>query len=41
MADYENIEFIKTEHVKHLDAYGFRLNLNGKNPSFSADSKGD
>lgn len=35
----ENIEFIKTEHVKHLDAYGFRLNLNGKNIVYTGDTK--
>ena len=26
----EYIKFIKTEHVKYLDAYGFELNINSK-----------
>lgn len=36
--DDENIEFIKTEHVKHLDAYGFRLNLNEKKIVYTGDT---
>lgn len=35
---YLNIEFIKTEHVKELDAYGFRMNVNNKNILYTGDT---
>ena len=34
----DNIEFIKTEHVKYLDAYGFKLNINGRNIVYTGDT---
>ncbi len=34
----ENIEFIKTEHVKHLDAYGFKLLVDGKKIVYTGDT---
>lgn len=34
-----NIEFIKTEHVKELDCYGFCLNINNKNIIYTGDTK--
>lgn len=34
----KNIEFIKTEHVKHLDAYGFKLNIDGKTIVYTGDT---
>ena len=32
------IEFIKTEHVVQLDAYGFKINVNGKNIVYTGDT---
>ena len=37
--DFENIEFIKTEHVKELDFYGFRARFNNKNILYTGDTK--
>lgn len=34
----ENIEFIKTEHVKELDCYGFRLTINNKKLVYTGDT---
>ncbi len=34
----QDIEFIKTNHVKHLDAYGFKININGKNIIYTGDT---
>ena len=34
----EDIDFIKTEHTKYLDAYGFKINLNGKNIVYTGDT---
>ena len=34
----QNIEFIKTEHVDNLDAYGFYICLNGKNIVYTGDT---
>ena len=34
----ENIKFIKTEHVKYLDSYGFRITINDKNIVYTGDS---
>lgn len=34
----DNLEFIKTEHTKYLDAYGFRLNINEKNIVYTGDT---
>lgn len=34
----KNIEFIKTEHVKYLDAYGFKLNIDGKKIIYTGDT---
>ena len=35
----QNLEFIKTEHAKELDAYGFKLNLNNKSILYTGDTK--
>lgn len=35
---YPNIEFIKTEHVKELDAYGFMMNINEKKIVYTGDT---
>lgn len=35
----KNLEFIKTEHVKELDCYGFKLNINGKIIVYTGDTK--
>lgn len=32
------LEFIKTEHVNHLDAYGFYLNINNKKIIYTGDT---
>ena len=32
------IEFIKTEHVVQLDAYGFKINVNGRNLVYTGDT---
>ena len=34
----EYIKFIKTEHVKYLDAYGFELNINSKKIIYTGDT---
>lgn len=34
----ENLEFIKTEHVKHLDAYGFIMKINEKSIIYTGDT---
>ena len=34
----EYLEFIKTEHVKYLDAYGFRMRINKKNIVYTGDT---
>lgn len=34
----ENMEFIKTEHTKYLDSYGFKLCLNGKKIVYTGDT---
>jgi len=34
----ENLEFIKTEHTKHLDSYGFYLKINEKNIIYTGDT---
>lgn len=35
---YQDVEFIKTEHVKELDSYGFKININGKNIVYTGDT---
>ena len=34
----QDIEFIETEHVENLDAYGFYANFNGKNIVYTGDT---
>ena len=34
----EDINFIKTEHVKYLDSYGFSLNINNVNIVYTGDT---
>ena len=34
----DNLMFIKTEHVKYLDAYGFKTNINNKNIVYTGDT---
>ena len=34
----ENITFIKTNHVQHLDAYGFKLKVKDKNIVYTGDT---
>ena len=34
----ENVEFIKTEHVKYLDAYGFKMTVAGKKIVYTGDT---
>ena len=34
----DDIEFIKTEHVKYLDAYGFCLNINDRKIVYTGDT---
>lgn len=36
--NFENIEFIKTEHTKYLDSYGFKLWVNGKEIVYTGDT---
>lgn len=36
--DSENIEFIKTEHVKYIDTYGFKLTIDGKTIVYTGDT---
>lgn len=35
---YPNIEIIKTEHAKELDAYGFIININGRKIVYTGDT---
>lgn len=35
---YPNIEFIKTEHVKEIDSYGFKMDVNNKNIVYTGDT---
>ena len=35
----DNLTFIKTEHVKYLDTYGFKINVDGKNIIYTGDTK--
>lgn len=37
-SESENLKFIKTEHVEHLDAYGFKLKINGVNIVYTGDT---
>ena len=37
--NYKNLIFIKTEHVKELDCYGFKMKINGKNIIYTGDTK--
>ena len=37
--NYKNLIFIKTEHVKELDCYGFKMKVNGKNIIYTGDTK--
>lgn len=37
-SENENLEFIKTEHVKYLDAYGFLLKINDKKIIYTGDT---
>ncbi len=34
----DNLEFIKTEHAKDLDSYGFKLRVNNKNIVYTGDT---
>ena len=34
----DNLKFIKTEHSKYLDAYGFKLNIDNKNIIYTGDT---
>lgn len=36
--DSENIEFIKTEHAKYIDTYGFKLTIDGKTIVYTGDT---
>ncbi len=36
--DSENIEFIKTEHVKYIDTYGFKLTIDGRTIVYTGDT---
>ena len=36
--NFENLEFIKTEHSPYLDSYGFKIVLNNKNIIYTGDS---
>lgn len=33
-----NLDFVKTEHTKYLDAYGFMTNIEGKNIVYTGDT---
>lgn len=35
---FENVEFIKTEHTRYLDSYGFKLCVNGKKIVYTGDT---
>lgn len=37
--NYKDLIFIKTEHVKELDCYGFKMKINGKNIIYTGDTK--
>lgn len=37
--NYKDLIFIKTEHVKELDCYGFKMKVNGKNIIYTGDTK--
>ena len=37
--EYEGVEFIKTEHVEHLDSYGFTLKLKDRKILYTGDTK--
>ena len=39
LEDYKEIEFIKTEHVEHLDSYGFKISLGGKKILYTGDTR--
>lgn len=34
----KNVEFIKTQHVKYLDAYGFKMEVKGKKIVYTGDT---
>jgi len=36
--ELDNLTFIKTEHVKYLDAYGFKTSINNKNIIYTGDT---
>lgn len=36
--EHSNLQFIKTEHVKEIDSYGFRLNINCKTIVYTGDT---
>lgn len=35
---FENVEFIRTEHTRYLDSYGFKLCVNGKKIVYTGDT---
>lgn len=35
---FENVEFIRTEHTRYLDSYGFKLCVNGKKIIYTGDT---
>lgn len=35
---FENVEFIRTEHIRYLDSYGFKLCVNGKKIVYTGDT---
>ena len=36
--DMDNLEFIKTEHVKGIDSYGFKIKIKDKNIMYTGDT---
>lgn len=36
--EFENVEFIRTEHTRYLDSYGFKLCVNGKKIIYTGDT---
>lgn len=36
--EIENVEFIRTEHTRYLDSYGFKLCVNGKKIVYTGDT---
>lgn len=36
--DFENLEFIKTEHVENMDCYGFKIKLGNRNIVYTGDT---